>query len=120
MTSKCGVGTGIAFFLGIPRDIWSTSETLHWAADWKYARWEDKELPLVKLRPGVIHHFAIQQKNGRLRVFIDGKRVVQKPVGGGITGKRLPHRDGFSFDLHGVCPAEGKEILITNIKVTEY
>ncbi len=114
------VGVTHAFFLGPYRDKWGESEILHWASDWDYPRWRNKEIKTVKIQAGEIHRFAIQQKNGRLKIFVDGKRAYQEMIGQGIRGGRLPHRDQITIYLGGANPAEGKEVLITDIRVTGY
>ncbi len=107
-------------YLGRLRNKWSKSEILFWASDWNYARWASRKIRTVKLRAGRIHHFAIQQKNGMLRIFIDGVKAYEEPVNGGIVGGKLPNRDAITFELGGANPSEHKEILITDIRLTAY
>ncbi len=111
-------GVWHACFLGHPR-AGDTPDTLFWASDWEYARWSNQEIKTIKIRAGEIHHFAIQQKNGKIRIYIDGRRAYQGLVEGGISGK-LPNRDAVSFRMGGANPSEHKEILISNIKITAY
>ncbi len=117
--SKSVWGMAHAMFLGEPRDP-NSPDVLHWASDWEYPRWSGKEIRTTKIRAGEIHHFAVQQKNGMIKIFVDGQRIYQEPIGGGIVGGNLPNRNAISFGLWGANPSEHKEILITNIRVTAY
>ncbi|OAG27880.1 CsgG/HfaB family protein [Thermodesulfatator autotrophicus] len=110
-------GIGHAMFLGPARNPFS-KDTLHWNSGWRYPRWSNKEIKTVKLHPGKIYHFAVQQKDGMIKVYINGRRVYQEPLG--IVGATTPNRDQVTFGIWDYNPAEGYECLITNIKVTAY
>ncbi len=112
-------GMSQAFYLGPYRDKWESSEILHWASDWAYPRWRNQSIKTVKLQAGNPYHFAVQQRDGRLKIFVNGKRIYQEKVARGILGK-LSNRDQITFYLGGANPAEGREILITDIVVTGY
>ncbi len=113
------IGMGHAVFLGADRDP-NSADVLHWASDWEYPRWSGKEIRTVKIHAGQIHHFAIQQKDGLIKIYVDGRRIYQEPVEGGIVGATLPNRDEVTFGMWGENPSEHKEILISNIKITAY
>ncbi len=117
--SKSASGMGHAVFLGNLRNA-GFPDVLWWASDWKYPRWSGKEIKTIKIHAGEIHHFAIQQKDGKIKIFVDGVKIHQEPVRGGIVGGVQPNRDAITIDMDGANPSEGREILITNIKVTEY
>jgi|GEM_PF-501304 len=113
------MGVGHSMFLGAARST-DSPDVLDWASDWEYPRWGGKWIKTVKIHAGEIHHFAVQQKNGMIKIYVDGRRIYQGPVSGGIVGARLPNRDKITFGLWGANPSEHKEVLITNIKITEY
>ncbi len=117
--SKSAWGMGHAVFLGNLRNA-ESPDVLWWASDWKYPRWGGKEIKTIKIHAGEIHHFAIQQKDGKIKIFVDGVKIHQEPVEGGIVGGVLPNRDAITIDMGGANPSEGREILIGNIKITEY
>ncbi|WP_169311180.1 CsgG/HfaB family protein [Thermodesulfatator indicus] len=115
--SKPRSGFGHAMFLGPARNPFS-KDVLHWASDWSYPRWSDKEIRTVKLQTGRVYHFAVQQKDGMIKIYVNGRRVYQEPLG--IMGATMPNRDQVTFGIWGYNPAEGYECLITNIKITAY
>ena len=84
-----------------------------------YAKWKGERITSKKLDVRSIHHFAIQQKNGKIKIFADGKRIYSEPLGGGIVGS-IPNREGFTIILGSTNPSKHLEALITNIKVTKY
>ena len=96
-----------------PDHIW-------WRPFDRYAYWSNERLNKIIVEHGKIHHFVIQQRNGMIKVFIDGTRAYQAPISGGIVGGRLPNRDAITIRLTGANPSQHKEILVTNIKVTKY
>ncbi len=112
-------GLGHAMFLGADRDP-NSPDVLHWASDWEYPRWSGKWIKTVKIHAGEIHHFAVQQKDGMIKIYVDGRRIYQEPVAGGIVGATLPNRDQVTFGIWGENPSERKEALITNIRITAY
>ncbi len=112
-------GMGHAVFLGADRDP-NSADVLHWASDWEYPRWSGKPINTVKIHAGEIHHFVIQQKDGMIKIYVDGRRIYQEPVGGGIVGASLPNRNQVTFGMWGENPSEHKEILISNIRITAY
>ncbi len=119
--NKRVVGMGHAMFFGYPRGIFvNPGDSLIWASDWDYTRWGKQEIRKRKVLAGEIHHFAVQQRNGTITIFVDGHMIYKEPLGGGIAGKRLPDRNAVSFELWGDNPSEHKEVLITNIKITAY
>ncbi len=113
------IGLGHAMFLGYPRDP-NRPDVFHWASDWEYPKWSGQWIKTIKLKPKMIHHFAVQQKDGMIRIFADGHLIYKEPVGGGIVGAKLPNRDAVSFGIWGENPSEGRECLITDIKITAY
>ncbi len=117
--SRSSIGFGHAMFLGYPRDP-NKPDVFHWASDWEHPRWSGQEIKTIKLKTGMIHHFVVQQKDGMIRIFIDGRLVYKEPLGGGIVGGKLPNRDAVSFGIWGENPSEGRECLITDIKITAY
>ncbi len=112
------VGLGHAVFLGRERDP-NSADVLHWASDWYHPRWSGREIKTVRIEAGEVLHFAIQQKGGMIKIFVDGKRVYQEPIGGGIVGS-LPNRDMVTIGMWGENPSERKEVLITGIRITSY
>ncbi|GAB6034573.1 CsgG/HfaB family protein [Galenea microaerophila] len=95
-------------------------DNLFWRPFDKYAKWSDQVLQKMKVEGDKIHHFVIQQKEGRIKVFIDGVRMYQAPIAGGIVGGRMPNRNAVTIRLGGIDPSQHKEGLVTNIKVTAY
>lgn len=116
MSQKTGWTHTFGLFLGnenSPDRIW-------WDSNGPYVRWSEEELKKVKIERGKIHHFVIQQRNGMIKVFVDGVRAYQGPISGGIVGGRLPNRDAVTIKLEGANPSEHIENLVTNIRVTAY
>jgi len=114
-------GDGVRMYLGNEH----SPDCLDWNPIWgeirgHYAYWSGQQLQKVKVEYGKIHHFVIQQRNGMIKVFIDGVRAYQAPISSGIVGRRLPNRDAITIRLTGANPSQHKEILVTNIKVTKY
>ncbi len=96
-----------------------SSESLYWHP-WEspYIKWSDQGLKTVKPEIKKIHHFVIQQKEGKVKIFVDGIRAMQAPINTGE--EEISNRDVITIKLIGANPSEHKEILITNIKVTAY
>ncbi|NPA48495.1 MAG: hypothetical protein GXO20_00805 [Thermodesulfobacteria bacterium] len=113
------MGMGHAMYLGRPRNP-DAAEVLHWASDWEYPKWSGQFIKVRKIQAGLIHHFVLQQKDGMIRIYVDGQQIYKEPVGGGIVGGSLPNRDAVSFGIWGENPSEHKEVLITDIKITAY
>lgn len=119
--TKEGDGGFIGIYLGnehSPDHLW-------WHPIWgeigaHYANWSNQRLQKVKVELDRIHHFVIQQKNGMIKVFVDGVRDYQAPIGGGIVGGKMPNRYAITIKLGGANPSKHKEDLVTNIKVTKY
>ncbi len=87
----------------------------------QYPLWSGIELKTVpKLKVGVIHHIAVQQLNGMMNVFIDGKRAYHAPLNEGIMGGSLPNRYGITMVFKKANPARNYNVLVTDIKVTKY
>ncbi|MCD6319798.1 MAG: hypothetical protein J7M03_03870, partial [Candidatus Desulfofervidaceae bacterium] len=117
--TKSRWASGSEVSLGMFKD-WRAPDTFSWPTDWDHPLWSGKEIKTVKIHAGEIHHFAIQQKNGMIRIFVDGKLAYKERVEGGIVGGKLPNRDAISIHAGGANPSEHIEILLTNIKVTAY
>ncbi|WP_022852830.1 CsgG/HfaB family protein [Thermodesulfatator atlanticus] len=110
---------GHAMFLGYPRKT-DKPDVFSWTSNRENPTWSGQWITTIKLKPKIIHHFAVQQKDGMIRIFADGHLIYKEPVGGGIVGAKLPNRDAVSFVIWGENPSEGKECLITDIKITAY
>jgi len=87
----------------------------------EYPTWSGIRLKTVpRLKVGIIHHIAIQQLKGMINVFVDGKRAYHAPLNEGIIGGSLPNRYGITMVLKGANPARNYNVLVTDIKVTQY
>jgi len=121
ISSETNSGDGFRIYLGNGHG----PDYIEWNPIWgevrgHYAYWSGQRLNKVKVEYGKIHHFVIQQKNEIIKIFIDGRRAYQAPIGGGIIGKKMPNRNAITIKIKGANPSEHKEGLVTNIKVTEY
>ncbi len=63
-----------------------------------------------------IHHIAMQNRNGKFRIFVDGKKVYSADTDGLWLSTNA---DGFSIRQIGDIE-KGKYLLITNIRVSKY
>ncbi|MCD6407824.1 hypothetical protein J7L87_02085 [bacterium] len=69
-----------------------------------------------KLERKKIHRISISRRKGILRMFVDGKKIYQikeKP-------EEIKGSEKIKIKVDGVNPDEGKEFLITDIKIAEY
>ena len=70
----------------------------------------------IKLSPKTYYTLAIQQKDGKVRLFVDGRRVATEEIS---PVKKNKNRDGFVIAQWGNLDEENY-VLVTNIRVTKY
>ncbi len=98
------------FYIGADRD---TPERLSWKED---IAWKGNRITAYRVETGQTHLFAIEKRNGNLRVFVDNNLLVNEPAPSGKAGKR----DGFLFEAENVNVSRGDELLITDLSVAYY
>ncbi len=94
----------------------SSPDDFGWGTD---MFWKGNRLTAYQAKPGTVHTFAVTQKKGRIRIYVDGHMVVNEPA---VTpvGRTVPNRDGFLFKTDYVNVSAGEEVLISDIKVAYY
>lgn len=100
------------FYVGSKTD---SPDRLSWREE---VTWKGKAITSYRVEPGQTHSFAIERRNGSLKVFVDDNLLVNEPdpvSAGGARG-----RDGFLLETENVNVSRGDELLITNVKIAYY
>jgi curli biogenesis system outer membrane secretion channel CsgG len=100
------------FYIGSNTD---SPEKLSWRED---VTWKGTPLTSYRVETGQTHSFAIEKKNGNLKIFVDDKLLINEPALVEAGGAKS--RDGFLFETENVNVSRGDELLITNVKIGYY